>query len=201
MPDDSIAKRPTPRQWFLVWLRIGLQSFGGGVTTITLIRQELVERGGWITADEYTRDFALCQLSPGVNILGMAVIFGKRLLGPMGVVLAVGGLLVPSATITACLTAAYAQVKSTPMVAAALRCVMPAVAGLGVATAVQTAQAPMKASRNDGWASILVALTLIIVPAWAVVALRLPTVYALAGGATLGSVWVYGRRRIWRVSS
>ena len=113
-----------------------------------------MDRRGWITADEFVKDFALSQLAPGINIIGMAVLFGKRVRGPSGVALAMAGLLLPSATATACISAVYAHVKDTHAVASALRLVMPAVAGLGIATAFQTAQAPVKASRPEGSFSV-----------------------------------------------
>ncbi len=198
MSSDSQPGGPAPGEWFRVWLRIGLQSFGGGVTTISLIRQELVERGKWVTPDEYVRDFALCQLAPGVNILGIAVIFGRRLGGRFGIPLALAGLLLPSATVTACITAGYVQVKSTTAVVAALRGVMPAVAGLGIATALQTSQAPLRGSREEGFPSTLVALLLVAIPAVAVLHWNVPTVYVLLIASLLGALCVYGERRIWK---
>jgi chromate transporter len=198
---EAKSDLPTPGQWFAVWLRIGLQSFGGGVSTISLMRQELVERTGWVTPDEFTRDFALCQLAPGVNIIGMAVLFGRRLGGPFGIALAMGGLLFPSATATACITAAYAHVKNSHTVIAALRFVMAAVAGLGFATAFQTAEAPVRASRAEGLPSLAVAVLLVGLPALAVTYSKLPTVYWFVAASLIGAIWVYGSRRYGRAAT
>lgn len=198
MPAAELAPAPTPREWFLVWLRIGIQSFGGGVSTIALMRQELVQKSQWVTPDEFVRDFALSQLAPGINIVAMAVILGRRHGGARGVGLSLAGLLVPSALATAAITSVYAHVMQTHVVMSALRLVMPAVAGLGIATAIQTAEAPLKSSRKDGWASVFVAGLLMGVPAVLVLHWKVPTPYGLLGSALFGAAWVFGIRHFRR---
>ena len=175
-----------------------MQSFGGGVSTIALMRQELVQRSRWVSPEEFLQDFALSQLAPGINIVAMAVILGRRHGGARGVALALTGLLVPSALATAVITAGYAHFMQTQVVVSALRLVMPAVAGLGIATAVQTAQAPLNASRKDGWASLFVAAVLVAAPAVAVMHWRVPTPYVLLGSALIGAAWFWAtyRRRV-----
>ena len=115
-----------------IWTVIGVQSFGGGSATLYLIRRVAVDRYGWLTDEEFTRYWGLCQIAPGINILGLVTLIGWRVAGGVGVALALGGLLLPSAAITVALTAVYASIRQAPLVRAAIAGVMPATVGLGL---------------------------------------------------------------------
>lgn len=52
-------------QLFYVFLRIGLFSFGGGLAMIALIQNEVVEKQGWLTAQEFADVVATSQITPG----------------------------------------------------------------------------------------------------------------------------------------
>lgn len=50
---------------FYIFLRIGIFSFGGGLAMIALIQNEVVEKQGWLTAQEFTDVVATSQITPG----------------------------------------------------------------------------------------------------------------------------------------
>ena len=115
---------------------IGIQSFGGGSATLLLIRQACLARG-WLNEMEFTRDWALVQVAPGINLIKLTALIGFKLRGWPGVAAAVGGLVIPAACVTALMTAAYAAVRDVPAVQAAMRGLVPATIGLSVAIAAQ----------------------------------------------------------------
>src|SRR5579862_1356684 len=96
---DALAK-PTPRQLLKSWLRVSFQSFGGGTATLALIRQEFVTKNEWITEERFLRDWSLCQLAPGINLIALSILIGKRTMGGLGVLISLGGMLLPSAFLT-----------------------------------------------------------------------------------------------------
>src|SRR5262249_57104893 len=122
----------SPWQQLLIWLNIGIQSFGGGAATLYLIRRAAVEQHGWLTDEEFTRYWGICQISPGINLVGLSILIGWRVARWLGVALALAGLLVPGAPVTVALTAGYASVEQVPVVRAALRGMAPATGGLGL---------------------------------------------------------------------
>src|SRR5262245_30440073 len=91
--------RVSPWRLFGIWAVIGAQSFGGGAATLYLIRRETVERQGWLTDDDFSRYWSICQIAPGINILGLVSVIGWRLARAPGALLSVSGLLLPSAGI------------------------------------------------------------------------------------------------------
>jgi chromate transporter len=89
--------QPTLSEFFLLFCRIGLTSFGGGVSG--WLYREIVQNKGWIEEDEFFDAFALCQALPGINVTNMAVWMGYRLLGTWGAAAGVGGIVLPPSVI------------------------------------------------------------------------------------------------------
>jgi chromate transporter len=79
-------------QVFLVFSQIGLSSFGGSVAV--WMHREFVERRGWLEESEFAAALAIARITPGVNIVNLAVLIGQRLKGLIGAAAAVAGLLI-----------------------------------------------------------------------------------------------------------
>lgn len=177
-----------------VWLTLSVQSFGGGVATLALIRRAAVDKQGWVSEEEFGRFWGLVQLAPGINLVALTVLIGRRAAGGWGIAAAVAGLLLPSVALTVLMTAAYARVQHLLWVQAALRGIVPAVVGLGLVTAWQIAGPLLTASRRRGSASL--ALSLLVLGGGIFAAERhLPVLLILGGGALLMAAASWGRAR------
>ncbi len=152
---------PVPGRLLRAWLALGVQSFGGGTATQYLIYRTFVDRYKWISSEEFTRCWAICPLTPGINLLALTVLIGWRLAGFRGVALSLLALLLPSVAITVGMTALYSLVRELPLVQAALRGIIPATAGLGLLMAWQMAGPLFEASRQEGRASLAVSAVLL----------------------------------------
>jgi chromate transporter len=184
IPDSQVQQPPpSPGRQLLIWLNIGIQSFGGGAATLYLIRRAAVEQHGWLTDEEYARYWGICQIAPGINILGLVILIGWQISGAVGVALALAGLLLPSAAITMMLTAMYSRIEQVPLVQAALHGVVPATVGLGLLLAVGMLRPLLSASRKEGRASLAVA--------WALVGGSV-LVVALTGSPVVAVLWGAG---------
>ena len=159
---EASVSPPTAGRLLREWLLIGFQSFGGGNATFALIRQTFVERQRWIAPEEFNRMFALVQITPGINLLALNILLGKRLLGWRGIVLSLFGLLLPSVVLTTLLTAGYAHVQHTALARNALRGFLPATVGLGVLTAVQMAHTNLRTAKKEGRLSLGLSLGILM---------------------------------------
>jgi chromate transporter len=177
-----------PARQLWIWMNIGMQSFGGGAATLYLIRREAVERRGWLSDQEYARYWGICQIAPGINILGLVILIGWRVSGAVGVALALAGLLLPSAAITILLTAVYSRIEQVPLVQAALRGVVPATVGLGLLLAVGMLRPLLSVSRKEGRSSLAVALALLGGSVVIVALTRAPVVAVLWGTGGLAAL-------------
>ena len=185
--------------WRLLWIwtLIGVQSFGGGSATLYLIRRVCVEQHGWLTDDDFARYWGICQIAPGINILGLVILIGFRVSGALGAFLALIGLLLPSAAITAALTSIYALVRDVALVRAAIAGVMPATVGLGILLSYSMFRPLMNSARQQGRAGTVVAATLLLGSTVATMLTRapVPAILWLAGGVSAFAQWRLAARR------
>ncbi|CAN5553014.1 hypothetical protein BH10CHL1_BH10CHL1_24090 [soil metagenome] len=196
----DILVLPPPSLWSLLraWFSIGSQSFGGGSSTLFLIRRVIVERNGWFSDDEVTKAWAICQIPPGINLLALTTLLGWRLRGAFGVVASLVGLLLPSVTITIAFTALYRNVQQLSVVQAALRGIVPATIGLGILMSWQLARPLLAASRAENWPSLGFSLLLLASGGIIVVVWNVPVILVLAGAGlcgTFGYRWINHTKR------
>jgi chromate transporter len=196
--------REAPKAWppplwrlLLIWFGIGAQSFGGGSATLYLIRRAAVERHGWLTDEEFARYWGICQIAPGINILGLVILIGWRVAGAPGVAMALGGLLLPSAAITVALTAVYTNIKQASVVRAALSGVVPATVGLGLLLTYTMVRPLLRAAWHESRASTVVAVALLLGSTLATALAHAPVLAVLwgAGGLSALAQWQRVARR------
>ncbi|CAN5638153.1 hypothetical protein BH11ARM2_BH11ARM2_38520 [soil metagenome] len=181
--------QPSESLWDLGWTfcRLGAQSFGGGSATLILIRREILERRGLIDEEGFTRDWSLCQATPGINLLGLTLLIGWRLRGFWGGLATLFGLLLPSVLITVALTAGYAHYRNSPVVSSALKGIVPATVGLGLLNSFQIARPLFRQSQQEGRGSLLLSIVL-LVGAAGLSLLHAPVALVLVGAAGLGAL-------------
>src|SRR5258707_13161435 len=82
----NTSRPPTLTGLFLIFSRIGLTSFGGGLSGWLL--REFVQDRDWIGEEDFLNGLAISQALPGINVKNMAIWIGHRLLGWRGALLA-----------------------------------------------------------------------------------------------------------------
>jgi chromate transporter len=78
---------------FTLFARIGLTSFGGGLSA--WIYREVVDRRRWLSEQEFLAGLTLAQILPGPNVINVSIYIGQRLRGSAGSVIAALALLLP----------------------------------------------------------------------------------------------------------
>lgn len=173
---------------FFLWLLIGVQSFGGGVATLSLIRNAAVDRERWVSGDEFARYWGLVQLAPGINLVALTILLGRRAGGVGGIATALCGLLLPSAAITAALTALYARIQHAEIVERAVRGIIPATVGIGLVTAFQIALPILVRGTSEGRSSVAGYTLLLVCSVLAAIAFRGNVIWILLGAGVLGAL-------------
>jgi chromate transporter len=189
---EALDVRPSAWQFLWCWLQIGLQSFGGGAATLYLIRRATIEERHWISESEFTRCWAICQLTPGINLMAMTVLLGWRIRGWLGVFLSMFGLLLPSVSITIMLAAFYTSVREQPLVQQALQGIIPATVGLGFLLVLRLARPILKESKQEGPRSLATSIILLVSSG---------TVFALFHPPVMVLLWIcggIGAYMVWR---
>jgi chromate transporter len=181
--------RPGIWQLFLIWASIGLQSFGGGASTTFLIQRAFIEKHRWLSMEEFMHLWNLCLLTPGINLVALTVLIGKKLGGTWGIVASLAGLLLPSATITCLLAAIFKQVEHVATVQAVLRGVIPATGGIMLLVGLNFALPLIRRGYKEGALYLLASSVLIIACALAVILLKLAVIIVVLGAVVLGALF------------
>jgi chromate transporter len=177
------------RELAKIFIAVGTQSVGGGSSTLLLLRRFLVERGRLITERDFTEAWALCQLSPGIHLVALAGLLGRRIGGWRGVVVAVSGMMVPAAIITAAMTAAYGVIADQPLARAALSGMAPATGGMTLGLAIVL----VRGARRHGLRAV-VDIALVVVAFAVLLLTTVSSVMVIVCAAVIGTLFL-GRER------
>ena len=186
---------PRPGKWrlFRIWASIGLQSFGGGASTTLLIQRAFIEKHTWLSMEEFAHLWNLCILTPGINLVALTVLIGKKLGGTWGIVVSLAGLLLPSATITCLLAALFIQIEHIAAVQAIFRGVVPATGGIMLVVGLNFALPLIRKGYKEGYIYLLVSSVLLIACALAVIFLKLSVIIVILAAASLGTLFFSSR--------
>ncbi|MCB8882131.1 chromate transporter [Acidisoma cellulosilytica] len=103
-----VTIKPSALQIGLIFSRIGLTSFGGGLSGWLL--REFVQSRAWLTEEEFLNGLSLAQSLPGVNVTNMAIWIGYRLAGTKGAIAGLIGIILPPAVVLIAIAIAFASV-------------------------------------------------------------------------------------------
>jgi chromate transporter len=161
--------------------RIALSGFGG---VMAWARRAIVEERGWLSSEEFTSLFGLCQFMPGPNIVNLSVCIGARFQGASGALVSLLGLLFAPFIIIIALGALYGRLGELPAIQAMLRGIAAVAAGLILAMGVRMAADLLKRPLMLIFSAAILG---------AVVFLHWPLVMVMFGLAPF-SMWLAARR-------
>lgn len=127
---DTLERQPIVplSSMFLVCLKIGVLSFGGGLSG--WLYQEFVTRHGWINDEDFSSSLAISQMLPGANVVNLVVCMGEQLRGPLGSLSCAFGFLVGPFFAVIAMSAGLARIGDGPMLQAIMNGVAAAAIGL-----------------------------------------------------------------------
>lgn len=126
-------------QLFYVYLKIGLFGFGGGYAMLSLIQDEVVDKYGWISSQEFTDIVAISQMTPGPIGINSATYIGYTAIhnagystsfSILGSALATFAVCLPSFILVLIVSYYFVRVKNNKYIEAAFTGLRPATVGL-----------------------------------------------------------------------
>ncbi len=127
---DAVKRQPIVplASLFLVCLKIGVLSFGGGLSG--WLYQEFVTRHGWISDEDFASSLAISQMLPGANVVNLVVCMGEQLRGPLGSIICAFGFLVGPFFAVIAMSAGLSRMGDGPVLQATMTGVAAAAIGL-----------------------------------------------------------------------
>lgn len=118
---------------FLVFLKIGAVSFGGGYGMISFVQQEVVSRG-WLDYDTLWNYIAIAESTPGPIAVNIATFIGSNQAGFLGSLLATLGIVLPAFCIILIIATVFKNFAKNKYVKAAFEGITPVIWGLIIST-------------------------------------------------------------------
>lgn len=120
---------------FLLFVKIGLMTIGGGYVMIPLLQEEFVTKRKLMEAKEFCNVMAVAQAGPGGVAINSSTVVGYELAGIPGAIVATLGTIIPSFFVIVWLAIYLERSKGSPVLEGFLAGARPAVVGLLVAAA------------------------------------------------------------------
>lgn len=142
---------------FLVFLKVGAFTFGGGYAMLPVIQREVVYKQKWVDQAVFFDSLIITQSIPGPLALNNAIIIGQRLRGLRGGLIAALGVITPSILIILAIVAFFLPYfQDNSYVQAVFYGLRPAMVALITAAAINLGREMLR-----GWASVLLAVILL----------------------------------------
>jgi chromate transporter len=167
----------------LFFFKVGALTFGGGLTMLAFIQEQVVHQFHWLTPQEFLDGLALGQFTPGPIVM-VAAYVGYKIMGIPGAAVAAAAVFGPSFLLMLSILPVFERVRTLVWIRAAMRGIGPAVIGVMVVFLVRMAPHALP----DLWAMVILLGTLIALLAW-----RLRPITLMGAGAVVGVV----RSRWW----
>ena len=101
---------------YITFAKIGIMTFGGGMTMLPILQREVVENKNWTTEEELMDYYAIGQCTPGIIAVNTATFIGQKQKGIFGGILATLGVVTPSLLIITLLAGVIQQFAHLPAV-------------------------------------------------------------------------------------
>src|SRR5262245_830989 len=169
-PASELATGPAPGLWDVAWFffKAGAFTFGGGITILAFVQDQVVNQLHWLTPQEFLDGLALGQLTPG-PVLMLAAYVGYKLCGVSGAIACAMAIFLPSFVLILSVVPVLNRFRALAWTRAAMKAIAAAV--IGVLTVSLAHLAPHAAP--DLFTASLMALTIAGMLLWSVAPLPL----------------------------
>lgn len=184
---------------FWIFLKIGAFTFGGGLAAIALIQNEVVEKQGWLTSQEFADIVATSQITPGPVGINTATYTGYTAIvnagysewfGILGALLASLSVILVPVTLMLIVCRFLLKHKGNPIIATAMSWLRLVIVGLIAAAALLLATPETFGIASPQiWVSIAIfAVVFVVSLRFKVSPILLIVLSGVAGGLVYGMI-------------
>jgi chromate transporter len=179
MQEKGSSKMRLLLSLFSVFFKIGAFTWGGGYAMLPLIKNEVVEKKGWITSEDFIDGIAVSQSIPGAIAINTATFVGYRICGTFGSIVAASGAVLPSLITIIVVAMFFLQFKELRVVQNFFKGANPAIAALILSSVLDIGKDALKNYRD-----IIISIGLLVL----LIFLRIHPMFAILISAVLGII-------------
>lgn len=169
---------------FLIMLKIGLFTFGGGYAMIALLENELVAKRKWIEKDEFLDMIAIAESTPGPIAINAATYIGYKNAGVVGSVVATLGICIPSFIIIYAISLFFDAFLSLTYVAYAFKGIQICVVYLILSAGLKM----LKQMKKNAFNLVIISATIVCMVTLSVLAVKFSTIFYILLSGTAGVI-------------
>lgn len=121
---------------FASFFKVGIMTFGGGLSMLPILEKEIVDKKNWATREELLDYYAVGQCTPGIIAVNTATFIGHKIKGNFGGVIATLGVICPSVIIILLIAAFLKNFSSISYVQSAFAGIRVAVCALVISSVI-----------------------------------------------------------------
>lgn len=122
---------------FIIFLKIGTFTIGGGYAMVPLIEKEVVDKKKWIDRNDFLDMLALAQSAPGPIAVDVAVFVGYKVAGVPGSIVSVFGAILTAFMVLLAAAVYFAGIKDSAVIQRIFNGIRPAVVALIAAPVIR----------------------------------------------------------------
>ena len=164
---------------YLVFLKLGTVTFGGGYAMLPLLQREVVDKKGYATEEEIMDYYAIGQTTPGVIAVNVATFVGYKEKGVLGAIFATLGMITSPLIVITLIAALISNFSEIYYVKCALAGIRVTVLALIVKTIVTMSKKGVK--------DLLTAIILVL--AVLIMLFDVSAVFVVIGAAVIGMIY------------
>ena len=157
---------------FLIFFKIGIMTFGGGIAMLPILEREIIDKKKWATKEELLDYYAVGQCTPGIIAVNTATFIGHKLKGISGGIAATLGVITPSVIIILIIASFLKNLTDIPFIQSTFNGIRVAVCALIISSVTGLIKKGIK--DYTGIIIALVAFMVIVLfsvsPIWIVIA-------------------------------
>ena len=115
---------------YATFFKIGIVTFGGGLTMLPILERVLVDEKKWVTSDEILDWYSIAQTTPGIIAVNVSTFVGHKRAGTAGGIVSTLGMISPSLVIITLIAKFIANFEQIIWVQKAMKGINAAVAAL-----------------------------------------------------------------------
>ena len=172
--------------WNLIctFFKIGLFTFGGGYSMISLIDDECVVKKKWITSDELMNVTIIAESTPGPIAINCATYVGYRQAGILGSIISTIGVVLPSFVIIYIISLFFDNILENKIIASAFKGIKIAVSLLVFTAALRM----LKIIPRNKLPLIIMAVTFVAMIAISVFSINFSSIYLILIAGLVGYI-------------
>ena len=167
---------PSLTELGLFFLKVGAFTFGGGLSILAFMQQQVIEQLRWLTPQQFLDGLALGQLTPGAIIM-LAAFVGYQVAALSGAVVAAVAIVLPAFILQLSVLPLMDPLRRAAWMRAALKGISPVVIGMIAAAIVRMVPSAVTDPLTTALAVVAVGVLLLG---------RLGPLPLMAGGAVIG---------------